>query len=142
MNAKLIDYGDGRNVHDVIQKIIDEGGGGTPGPQGPPGPPGPQGEKGDSGVEVFIASYGTTTAQEIIEYLDGGLEMPFYVERSGALYTVVTAAKQSESKVIIRTFATLSGKYYIFTYTITNGTWAAARRSSTCSRRRMRLPTS
>lgn len=129
MNGDFVHYKDGRSVNDVIQKIIDDGGGGGVGPQGPPGPPGPKGDKGDkgdSGVEVFVAAYGTTTAQEIIAYLDSGLSMPFFVERSGSFYTVTTAAKQAENKVIIRSFATISGKYYMFTYTITNGTWAAS----------------
>lgn len=129
MNGDFVNYKDGRSVNDVIQKIIDEGGGGGVGPQGPPGPQGPKGDKGDkgdSGVEVFLATYGVTTAQEIITYLESGLSMPFFVERSGSFYTVITAVKQADNKVIIRSFATISGKYYMFTYTITNSTWAAS----------------
>ena len=46
------------------------------------------------------------------------------VKRGNDYYTVITTAKQAENKVIIRTFASLSGAFYIFTYTVTDNTWA------------------
>lgn len=77
---------------------------------------------------VFIAEYGVTTAQEIIAYLDSANEpfAPILIKRGGQYYTVTTAAKQNDTSVIIRSFATLSGDYYMFTYTVTNGSWASS----------------
>lgn len=81
---------------------------------------------GGSGNE-FIAEYGVTTAQEIIAFLDSAdPKAPMAVKRGNDYYTVITTSKQAANKVIIRTFDTLSGVFYIFTYTITNGTWANA----------------
>lgn len=78
--------------------------------------------------KTFVAEYNVTTAQEIIEYLDAAKEpfAPMLVKRGADYYTVTTAAKQDANKVIIRTFATLSGNYYMFTYTITDNTWASS----------------
>lgn len=78
--------------------------------------------------KAFIATYNVTTAQEINEYLSSTNEpfAPILVKRGEDYYTVTTAAKQAENKVIIRTFATLSGEFYMFTYTITDGTWASS----------------
>lgn len=80
------------------------------------------------GGGVFVATYNVTTAQEIIAYLDAAKEpfAPMLVKRGADYYTVVTASKQAENKVIIRTFATLSGDYYMFAYTITDNVWAAS----------------
>lgn len=77
---------------------------------------------------VFVAEYGVTTAQEIIAYLDSTNEpfAPILIKRNGQYYTVTTAAKQSDTSVIIRSFATLSGDYYMFTYTVTNGSWSSS----------------
>lgn len=85
-----------------------------------------QGGTGDD--KTFIAEYNVTTAQEIIAYLDAAKEpfAPMLVKRGADYYTVTTAAKQDANKVIIRTFATLSGNFYMFTYTITGSTWAAS----------------
>ena len=102
----------------------DKGEKGDPGQEGPEGP---KGEKGDPGTgEAFVATYGTTTAQEIIAHLEGDSPLPMFVERNGSYYTVTTAAKQAANKIIIRTFATLGGEYYMFTYTITDGAWSSA----------------
>ena len=78
--------------------------------------------------KTFIAEYNVTTAQEIIAYLDASKEpfAPILVKRGGDYYTVTTASKQAADKVIIVTFASLSGNYYTFTYTITGNTWATA----------------
>ena len=85
-----------------------------------------QGGSGDA--KAFIAEYNVTTAQEIIDFIDASNEpyAPMQVKRSGSYYTVVTAVKQDTDKVIIRTFGTLSGNYYMFTYTITGNVWASA----------------
>lgn len=111
---------------------------GDPGPQGDkgdPGPQGPQGEKGDKGDpgadgdgKVFVAEYGVTTAQEILAHLNAGNEpfAPILIKRGNSYYTTTTAERQADNRVIIRSFATLSGEYYMFTYTVTDGTWAAS----------------
>lgn len=102
------------------------------GPQGDPGPQGEKGEKGDPGADadarVFVAEYGVTTAQEILAYLAAAEEpfAPMLVRRGTDYYTVITAARRNDESVIIRTFATLSGDYYMFTYTVTNGIWGAS----------------
>lgn len=85
-----------------------------------------QGGSGDA--KAFIAEYNVTTAQEIIDFIDASNEpyAPMQVKRGGSYYTVVTAVKQDTNQVIIRTFATLSGNYYMFTYTVTDGTWASS----------------
>lgn len=101
---------------------------GDKGDKGDPGEKGEKGDKGDPGTggNGFVAIYGTTTAQEIIAYLESGSPMPMFVERSGSYYTVTTATKQEDNKVIIHSFATISGNYYMFMYTITDGTWASS----------------
>ena len=83
---------------------------------------------GGGNENTFIAEYGVTTAQEILAFIDASNEpfAPMLVKRGTDYYTVVTAAKQDANKVIIRTFATLSGNYYMFTYTVTDGTWASS----------------
>lgn len=79
-------------------------------------------------AKAFIAEYNVTTAQEIIDFIDASNEpyAPMQVKRGGSYYTVVTAVKQGADQVIIRTFGTLSGNYYMFTYTITGNTWASS----------------
>lgn len=78
--------------------------------------------------KAFIAEYGVTTAQEIIAYIESSNEPfpPMLIKRNNVYYTVTTAQKQDDTKVIVRSFATLSGDYYMFTYTITNGSWASS----------------
>ena len=78
--------------------------------------------------KTFVAEYGVTTAQEIIDFLDATKEpfAPMLVKRGDSYYTVTTAAKQGADKAIIRTFATLSGNYHMFTYTIAGNTWASS----------------
>lgn len=78
--------------------------------------------------KTFVAEYNVTTAQEIIAYLDAAKEpfAPMLVKRGTDYYTVTTTAKQDANKIIIRTFATLSGNFYMFTYTVTDGTWASS----------------
>lgn len=84
-------------------------------------------DKTDVDAKVFIAEYNVTTAQEIIAHIDASKEpfAPMLIKRGNDYYTVITAQKQSDDKVIIRSFATLSGNYYVFMYTVTNGTWAS-----------------
>lgn len=83
------------------------------------------GQGGGSDGDVFVATYGVTTAQQINAFLDSNdPKAPMVVKRGNDYYTVITTAKQAENKVIIRTFATLSGAFYIFTYTVTDNTWS------------------
>lgn len=83
------------------------------------------GQGGGSGDDVFVATYGVTTAQQINAFLDSNdPKAPMVVKRGNDYYTVITTVKQAENKVIIRTFASLSGAFYIFTYTVTDNTWS------------------
>ena len=85
--------------------------------------PGPVGD-----AKVFVAEYGVTTAQEILAHLNAGNEpfAPIIIKRGNSYYTTTTAEMQADNRVIIRSFATLSGNFYMFTYTVTDGTWAAS----------------
>lgn len=78
------------------------------------------------GSEGFVARYGVTTAQDIIAYLESGTPMPMFIERNGVYYTVTTAQKVNDNSVIVRSFATLSGHYYMFQYTVTGSSWSAS----------------
>lgn len=80
----------------------------------------------DVSPEAFIATYGTTTAQQIIAHIDASNEpfAPILVNRNSNYYTVTHAAKLADNRVSLQTFASLSGEYYIFNYTITNGSWS------------------
>jgi len=80
--------------------------------------------KDDIAAKIFVAEYNKTTAQEINAFLDSAdPKAPMVVKRGADYYTVITTSKQADNKVIIRTFATLSGVYYIFQYTVTNAAW-------------------
>lgn len=78
------------------------------------------------GGSGFVAEYQVTTAQEIIEYLDGGGTSPIVIKRGDDYYTTIMSQKVNDTRVALRAFGTLSGSYYVFTYTITDGTWASA----------------
>lgn len=78
------------------------------------------------GSEGFVAKYGVTTAQDIVAYLESGSPMPMFIERNGVYYTVTTAQKVNDNSVIVRSFATLSGHYYMFQYTVTGSSWSAS----------------
>ena len=82
----------------------------------------------DVNAKVFVATYNVTTAQEIIAFTAAANEpnAPMLVKRGNDYYTVLTVAKQADNKIIIRTFGTLGGKFYMFTYTVTNGSWASS----------------
>ena len=84
--------------------------------------------QGGGDEKTFVAEYGVTTAQEIIAFADVTKEpfAPILVKRGADYYTVTTVSKQATNKVILVTFASLSGNYYTFTYTITDGTWASS----------------
>ena len=86
------------------------------------------GQGGSGGdTKAFIAEYNVTTAQEINAFIDSANEPfpPMVIKRGNDYYTCITAQKQADNKVIIRSFATLSGDYYVFMYTITDGSWAS-----------------
>lgn len=77
---------------------------------------------------AFVAEYGVTTAQEIIQYANAGNEpfAPIIVKRGNDYFTANNILKQNEQTVLIRTLGTISGVHTIFTYTITNGRWTVA----------------
>lgn len=107
MNGDFVTYRDGRSVNDVISELIQGGGG---------------------GVGCFIAEYGETTAQEIIDFLESidNPIAPMLVERNGRFSTVITAQKMAENRVVIRIFEAINPGYYMITYTITDSRWAAS----------------
>lgn len=74
----------------------------------------------------FIAEYNVTTAQEIAAYIDKGYPKPIVIKRGNDFYTSILAQKSSDTKVILRCIGSASNEFYMFTYTITNGTWASA----------------
>ena len=85
-----------------------------------------KGDKGDSGdTKVFIAEYNKTTAQEINEYLSSTNEpfAPIIVKRGNDYYSSILAFKQNETTSYIRAIGSISGKYCIFNYTISNNVW-------------------
>lgn len=84
-------------------------------------------DKQDKPENGFVAHYQTTTAQEIIEYLDrvGDNNSQVVIERGNDFYGCVLVSKQGDNKVVLRSLGSNMGKYYIYTYTITNGVWAS-----------------
>lgn len=74
----------------------------------------------------FVAEYQVTTAQEVIEYLDGGGTAPVVVKRGNDYYTAIMTQKVNDTRVAIRALGTISGSYYVFTYTINGSTWSNA----------------
>lgn len=74
----------------------------------------------------FVAEYNVTTAQEIATHIDRGYSKTIVVKRGNDFYTAILAQKTSDSKVILRCIGSMSNEFYIFTYTVTNGTWASA----------------
>lgn len=75
----------------------------------------------------FVATYQETTAQEILEYID---QFPdrissVIVKRGNDYYSTILAVKQGDNKVLLRCIGSASGSYYIFNYTVTDGTWAS-----------------
>lgn len=78
--------------------------------------------------KMFVAVYDSTTAQEIIQYANPDNEpfAPIMIRRGNDYHTATSILKQNEQRVILRALGTISGVHTIFTYTITNGTWATA----------------
>ena len=78
--------------------------------------------------KMFVAVYDSTTAQEIIQYANPDNEpfAPIMIRRGNDYHTATSILKQNEQRVILRAIGTISGVHTIFTYTITNGTWATA----------------
>lgn len=77
---------------------------------------------------TFVAVYGVTTAQEIIQYANPDNEpfAPMLVKRGNDYFTANNILKQNEQTVILRTLGTISGVHTVFTYTVTDGRWTAA----------------
>lgn len=83
-------------------------------------------DKSDIDARFFVAEYGVTTAQEIIAYLDSGQIAPILVKRGNDYYTSLFMQKVNDTRVSIRALGSLSGSYYVFIYTITDGVWASS----------------
>lgn len=84
------------------------------------------GESGESG-KVFVATYGSTTAQDILAYMDAQKEpfAPIIIKRSNDYYTSILSVKQDDNKVMLMCVGSSSGSYYMFNYTVTDGSWAS-----------------
>lgn len=76
--------------------------------------------------KVFVAEYNVTTAAEIRAYLDSAEEpfAPILVKRGNDYYTGILATKSGSDAAIIRVIGSGSGEFFLFTYTVTNATWA------------------
>lgn len=76
----------------------------------------------------FLATYNTTTAQEILAHANSGNEpfAPFLVKRGNDYHVVTTISKLADNKVNIRAISSAGGEFYVYTYTITDGTWSTA----------------
>lgn len=82
---------------------------------------------GSSGEDrVFIAEYGVTSAQEIIEYLSSEPFAPIIVKRGNEYSTAILFLQRNENTVLLRTMGSNSGDYYIFNFTVTGTTWASS----------------
>ena len=76
--------------------------------------------------KVFVAEYNVTTAAEIRAYLDSAEEpfAPILVKRGNDYYTGILSTKSGNDAAIIRVIGSGSGEFFLFTYTVTNATWA------------------
>lgn len=75
---------------------------------------------------VFIAQYQSTTAQDIVSFLNNNPHAPVVVKNGDDIYTSIYSKIAAENKVVLRTIASLQSKFNIFEYTITNGSWRAS----------------
>lgn len=79
------------------------------------------------GDDTFVAEYGVTTSQELLDYLATTNEpyAPILVKRGGAYYTAVISTP-GNGRVNLSTFGTISGEGYLFNYTVTNANWSSS----------------
>ena len=75
--------------------------------------------------ETFIAVYHGSTAQEIIAFLENNPHAPILVQNGDDVYSTIFSKKIAENKVVLRTIASLQGKFNIFEYTVTDTSWGA-----------------
>ena len=74
---------------------------------------------------TFIAVYQSTTAQEIIAFLNGNPHAALLVQNGVEFYTTIFSKKLADNKVLLRTIASLQSKFNIWEYTVTDGSWRA-----------------
>lgn len=75
--------------------------------------------------ETFIAIYHSSTAQEIISFLDNNPHAPVLVQNGDDVYSTIFSKKLAANKVMLRTIASLQGKFNLFEYTVTDTAWNA-----------------
>ena len=80
---------------------------------------------GTGNPQTFIAQYQSTTAQDIIAFLGNNPHAAVLVKNGDEFYSTIFSKILAENKVILRTIASLSSKYNIFEYTVTDGSWRA-----------------
>ena len=78
------------------------------------------------GAQVFMAEYGVTTAQELMDYLATAPVAPFIVKKGDEHHTAFFAFKRDDETVLVRTFGTNKGKYLVFQYAVTGNVWASS----------------
>lgn len=75
--------------------------------------------------QTFIAAYQSTTAQDIIAFLETNPHAAVLVQNGDDVYSAIFSKILAENKVVLRVIASLQSKFNIFEYTITNGSWRA-----------------
>lgn len=75
--------------------------------------------------QTFIAAYQSTTAQDIIEFLETKPHAAVLVQNGDDVYSAIFSKILAENKVILRVIASLQSKFNIFEYAITNSSWRA-----------------
>ena len=73
--------------------------------------------------ETFIAVYHDSTAQEIIAFLENNPHAPVLVQNGDDVYSTIFSKVLAGNKVMLRTIASLQGKFNLFEYTVTDTSW-------------------
>ena len=75
--------------------------------------------------QTFIATYHGSTAQEIVAFLRNNPHAPVLVQNGDDVYSTIFSKILADNKVLLRTVSSLQGDFYIFEYTVTDGSWNA-----------------
>lgn len=75
--------------------------------------------------QTFIATYHGSTAQEIVAFLRNNPHAPILVQNGDDVYSSIFSKILADNKVILRTIASLQGKFNLFEYTVTDTSWNA-----------------
>lgn len=75
--------------------------------------------------QTFIATYHGSTAQEIVAFLRNNPHAAVLVKNGDDVYSTIFSKILADNKVLLRTVSSLQGDFYIFEYTVTDGSWNA-----------------